>query len=137
MPLLDNLLLNFGLLGEQSLEVSVLLPLDGKGSTLMPQLLVVLAELFVLKQLQLLVVVPDGAAVLLQALYGLFEGLLGVHLRQRSRAVVLEIVTFGGSRVGAGAVLCGRVWHGHVVWPAHLAGAARELSAQSEFVDGR
>lgn len=59
VPLLDDLLLNFGLLGEQSLEVSVLLPLDGEGSTLMPQLLVVLAELFVLKQLQLLVVVPD------------------------------------------------------------------------------
>ena len=59
VPLLDILLLNFGFLSEQGLEVSVLLPLDGEGSRLVSQLLVVLTELFVLKQLQLLVIVPD------------------------------------------------------------------------------
>ena len=59
VPLLDILLLNFGFLCEQSFEESVLLPLHGKGSTLMSQLLVVLTQLFVLKQLQLLVIVPD------------------------------------------------------------------------------
>ena len=106
-----NVIPSSWILSQDCVEQRPFLILNRDATALLLQLLVVLVGFLELEQLSLLVVIPDRAAIFLQALDDALESFLGIE--SRHGGLLFLVVVLGFNRIGRVVLSAGRTGGNH------------------------